>query len=285
MQNLRVFLLLAALSGLFLLVGFALGGRGGMTVALVMALAMNVGSFWFSDTLVLRMTRAQPVAPQQAPALHALTARLAERAGIPMPRLFVVPDPQPNAFATGRNPSRGVVAVNQGLLDLLSEREVEGVIAHEIAHIKYRDTRTMAIVAALASATMTLVQFGGLFGASRDDREGGGVHPVLALGLLLLAPLAAMLVQAGISREREFEADAEAARLQGTPDGLIGALQKLHAGAARIPSATARPATAHLNIVNPLAGQRLAGMFSTHPPLEARVDALRRLGASPARPA
>lgn len=285
MQNLRVFLLLAALSGLFLLVGFALGGRGGMTVALVMALAMNVGSFWFSDTLVLRMTRAQPVAPQQAPALHALTARLAERAGIPMPRLFVVPDPQPNAFATGRNPSRGVVAVNQGLLDLLSEREVEGVIAHEIAHIKYRDTRTMAIVAALASATMTLVQFGGLFGASRDDREGGGVHPVLAIGLLLLAPLAAMLVQAGISREREFEADAEAARLQGTPDGLIGALQKLHAGAARIPSATARPATAHLNIVNPLAGQRLAGMFSTHPPVEARVDALRRVGTGAPRTA
>lgn len=276
MHNLRVILLLGALSALFLLVGYAFGGQVGMIVALVFALAMNIGSYWFSDTMVIKMTRAQPVSPQQAPALYAMVERLAQKAGIPTPRLFIVPDPQPNAFATGRNPERGVVAVNQGLLDLLSEREIEGVIAHEIAHIRFRDTRTMAVVAALASATMTLVQFGGFFGASRDDDDGGG-NPLLAIALLVLAPLTAMLVQAGISREREFEADAEAARLHGTPDGLIRALEKLHYGAERIPSATARPATAHLNIVNPLAGQRLAGLFSTHPPVEARVEALRRL--------
>ena len=280
MNTLRVGILLTALTALFVVVGGMLGGQGGMVIALGLALVMNVGSFWFSDKLVIKMTRAQPVSEAEAPDLHAMVARLAQRAGIPKPALYVVPDPQPNAFATGRSPARGVVAVNQGLLDVLDAREVEGVIAHEIGHIRHRDTLTMAVVASLAGAVMMLAnmaQWAAMFGGLRgdDDDDGGGIVGLLVA--IIVAPLAAMLIQTGISRAREFEADAAAADYTGSPDGLASALLKLERGASLIPSETARPATAHLNIVNPLrAGSRarFAGLFSTHPPVEARIERL-----------
>lgn len=281
MNTLRVGLLLVALTVLFVLIGNWLGGSTGMVIALVLALAMNLGSYWFSDRIVLRMTGAQPVSREQAPGLYAMTERLAHRAGIPVPRLYVVPDPSPNAFATGRNPQNGVVAVNQGLLNMLNEREVEGVIAHELGHIKHRDTLTMAVVAALAGAIMTLLniaQWSMIFGlGSSDDEE--GTNPLAFLVMMLVAPLAATLIQMGISRAREFEADRIAAELAGTPEGLISALRKLERGVEMVPATTARPATAHMNIVNPLRGMggAMLGLFMTHPPIEKRIERLRDL--------
>jgi heat shock protein HtpX len=282
MNTLKVALLLTVLTAVFLVIGAWLGGTAGMVVALAIALAMNVGSYWYSDRIILRVTGAQPLDERSAPALAAATRRLAARAGIPAPRLYLVPDPQPNAFATGRSPDHGVVAVNQGLLDLLSEREVEGVIAHEIAHIKHRDTLTMTVAASLAGAIMTLVniaQWSVAFGGG-DDEDGPGVLGLLVAGLV--GPVAASVVQMAISRAREYEADRTAAALAGTPDGLIGALQKLDWAAQRVPSASMQPAFAHLSIVNPLYGAAatLARLFSTHPPTEERIAALR----APARP-
>jgi heat shock protein HtpX len=289
MNTLKVGVLLTTLTLLFVLLGGWLGGTTGIILALAVALVMNVGSYWYSDRIVLRVTGAEPLDRRAAPALHAMTERLAARAGIPTPRLYLVPDPQPNAFATGRSPEHGVVAVNQGLLDLLSTEEVEGVIAHEIAHIAHRDTLTMTVAASLAGAVMMLAQFAQwipVFGHS-DDEDSPGV-----LGLLvaaLVAPIAASLIQLAISRAREFEADASAARYVGTPRGLIGALQALERGASVVPSTTARPATAHLSIVNPLAGGMAGGvarLFSTHPPVADRVAALRALApAGAVRPA
>jgi heat shock protein HtpX len=282
MNTLRVGLLLAALTALFLAVGYGLGGPVGMGLALAAALTMNLGSYWFSDRIVLRMTGAEPLTANAAPELHRMTERLAQAAGIPTPRLYRVPDPQPNAFATGRSPAHGVVAVNDGLLDLLDRREVEGVIAHEIAHIAHRDTLTMAVVASLAGAVMWLVelaQWAYIFGGSEEEEGGPGAVEVLAAALL--APVAAMLVQMGVSRAREFEADATAAQLAGTPDGLIGALQKLERGAELIPAHAVPPQAAHMQIVNGLGGGRLAGglarLFATHPPVEARVERLRAM--------
>ena len=281
MNALKVGLLLTTLTLLFVLLGGWLGGTGGMVVALGLALAMNVGSYWYSDRIVLRLTGAQPLSRADAPALHALTERLATRAGVPTPRLYVVPDPQPNAFATGRNPEHGIVAVNQGLLDLLSREEVEGVVAHEIAHIAHRDTLTMTVAASLAGAVMTLVnlaQWAAIFTPSSDRDHGPGL-----LGLLvaaLVAPLAASLIQLAISRVREFEADKSAASYAGSPRGLIGALQTLERNAQLIPSSTARPATAHMSIVNPLSGDAVGAftrLFATHPPVADRVAALRSL--------
>jgi len=282
MNTLKVGLLLTALTAAFVAVGGWLGGTGGMVVALGLALAMNVGSYWFSDRIILRMTGAEPLDESAAPDLYAMTRRLAERAGIPMPRLYLIPDPQPNAFATGRTPERGVVAVNQGLLDLLSRAQVEGVIAHEIAHIKHRDTLTMTVAASLAGAIMTLIniaQWSTLFRS--DDEEGPGLLGVLLAGLV--APIAAGLIQMAISRAREYEADRTAAELTGSAQGLIGALQKLEQAAQRIPSTSLQPATAHLAIVNPLAGAAatFARLFSTHPPVEERIAALR--AADPSR--
>ena len=280
MNMLKVGLLLVALTALFIAVGAWLGGTTGMVIALVIAVGLNLGSYWFSDRLVLRMTRAEPLTPAEAPWLHRMTERLAQRAGIPTPRLYLVPDPQPNAFATGRSPEHGVVAINEGLLDLLSDREIEGVIAHEIAHIKHRDTLTMAIVASLAGAVMTLVnltQWAMLLGGS--DEEEPGLLTVLVAALV--APVAAALIQLSVSRAREFEADATAAALTGSSDGLIGALLKLEQGTQRVPAHTAQPAMAHMQIVNGLRlgtrglKGRLARLFMTHPPIEARVERLR----------
>jgi heat shock protein HtpX len=277
MNTLKVGVLLTILTLSFVAIGGWLGGTGGMILALGLAVAMNVGSYWFSDRIVLRMTGAEPLNPRQAPDLHAMTRRLARGAGIPAPALYLIRDAQPNAFATGRNPEKGVVAVNQGLLDLLSLEEIEAVIAHEIAHIKHRDTLTRTTTASLAGAIMTLIniaQWSTIFSSS--DEDGPGLLPLLVAGLV--APIAAALVQMAVSRAREYEADRRAVRLTGSPDGLIGALERLEVAAQRVPSRSMRQETAHLCIVNPLTGgQRFARLFSTHPPMDERIAALRAL--------
>ena len=286
LNTLKVGMMLTALTALFVLAGRAIGGQNGMLMAFFLAVAMNFGSYWFSDKIVLKMTGAQPVGPSEAPALYEMTQRLAQKANLPMPALYVIEDPQPNAFATGRNAQHAAVAVNSGLLEILDRREVEGVIAHELAHIKHRDTLTMTIVATVAGAIMTIAQIGqfaAMFGGlSRDDDE--GANPIGMLLAIVVAPLAAMMIQMGISRAREFEADATAARLTGSPDGLINALSKLERSSQAIPSFSQRPQTAHLCIVNPLAGgtgQFLAGLFSTHPPMEKRIAKLSELRNDP----
>ena len=283
MNMLKVGLLLTLLTTAFVVVGGWLGGTGGMIVALAMALVMNGASYWLSDRIILRITGAEPLDERSAPDLYAMSRRLAERADIPMPRLYRVPDPQPNAFATGRNPEHGVVAVNQGLLNLLDRSEVEGVIAHEIAHIKHRDTLTMTVAASLAGAIMTLINIAQWSTLFRSDDNGPSIVSLLMAGLV--APLAAGLVQMAISRTREYAADRTAAELSGSSQGLIRALQKLERGAQAIPSSSMQPATAHLAIVNPLAGAgaSFARLFATHPPVEERVAALRALNATPPR--
>ncbi|MCB8933801.1 MAG: zinc metalloprotease HtpX [Chthonomonadaceae bacterium] len=275
MNTLKVGLMLVALTALFLLIGNLIGGTTGVAIAFGLAVVLNVGSFWFSDKLVLKMTGAQPVDPTQAPELHAVVDRLAARAGIPKPRLYVVDDPSPNAFATGRSPEHGVVAVNTGLLRVLDQPEVEGVIAHELAHIRHRDTLTMAVVATVAGAVMMLAsfaRFAAFFGG--NDEEGG--NPVALLVMALVAPLAAMMIQMGISRAREYEADRLGAEIAGSPNGLANALLKLERGAEAIPAHTPVQA-AHLCIVNPLRGGGLASLFSTHPPVAERVRRLQAM--------
>jgi len=281
-NTLKVGLMLTALTAVFVLLGRAIGGTGGAMIAFGLAIAMNFGSYWFSDKIVLGMSGAKPLSRQAAPQLYDMTATLAQRAGLPMPKLYVIDDPQPNAFATGRNPANAAVAVNSGLLEMLERPEVEGVIAHELAHVKHRDTLTMTVVATLAGAIMMLAQMGqfaAMFGGmNRDDED--APNPLVFLLMIVVAPLAAMLVQMAVSRAREFEADATAARLTGSPQGLINALAKLERGARTIPG-HANPQTAHLFIVNPLAGVggAVAGLFSTHPPMEKRIEALRQLAA------
>ena len=283
MNTLKVGILLVALTALFIFVGDAIGGRSGAMIAFALALVMNLVSYWFSDKIVLSMYGARPLSPADSPELYRMTERLAERAGIPMPRLYVVPGPQPNAFATGRNPANSAVAVTEGLLSLLNRDEVEGVIAHEIAHIKHRDTLTMTVVATIAGAVMLLAdmaRWAMIFGGARsDDREGG--NPLVFLLVMIVAPIAAMLIQLAISRAREYEADATGARLAGSPDGLANALRKLEQASRMIPM-EASPSTAHLFIVNPLRGMggALMSLFMTHPPIEERIRRLERMRGS-----
>ena len=266
-------LLLGVLTGLLLLIGGLVGGRVGVVVAFVFAAAMNLGSWWFSDKIVLRMYRAQPIDESQAPELFSMTAALAQRAGIPMPKLYVLPQDAPNAFATGRNPDHSAVAVTQGLLNLMDREEVEGVVAHELAHIRNRDTMTSAIAATVAGAIASLamwLRFGFLFGG----RGARGGNPLVLLAVSLIAPLAATFVHMAISRTREFAADADAARFVGHPNGLIRALDKLGGYSQRIPM-RANPATQHMFIVKPFGGSGMARWFSTHPPIAERVRRLR----------
>lgn len=283
MNTLKVGVLLVALTALFIFVGDAIGGRSGAMIAFALALVMNLVSYWFSDKIVLSMYGARALSPADALELYRMTERLAERAGIPMPRLYVVPGPQPNAFATGRNPAHAAVAVTEGLLSLLNRDEVEGVIAHEIAHIKHRDTLTMTVVATIAGAVMLLAdmaRWAMIFGGARsDDREGG--NPLVFLLVMIVAPIAAMLIQLAISRAREYEADATGARLAGSPDGLANALRKLEQASRMIPM-EASPSTAHLFIVNPLRGMggALMSLFMTHPPIEERIRRLERMRGS-----
>jgi heat shock protein HtpX len=268
-STLKTGLLLGVMSGVLLLIGSAFGGQSGLIFALVIAVAMNAGSYWFSDKIVLRMYRAQPVGPEHP--LHRLTARLAQKAGLPMPNVYVIPDMSPNAFATGRDPSHAVVAATEGILRLLPEPELEGVIAHELAHVRHRDILISTIAATMAAAIMALARFSMFFGGSRDER--GGAGPIAALGLMILAPVAAMMIQAAISRQREFGADRGGAEIAGTPTGLANALRHIEAGARQIPM-DANPATAHMFIVSPFFGGGITRLFSTHPPTEERIRAL-----------
>jgi len=272
-------MLLAVLTAMLVLLGGALGGERGMLVAFVLAAVMNFVSYWFSDRIVLAMYGAQPVDEAQAPGLHAIVRRLATRAGLPMPRLYLIPSDTPNAFATGRDPQHAVVAVTAGILRVLEDAELEGVLAHELAHVKNRDVLISTVAATLAGAITYLAhmaQWAAIFGGrSRDDDEGG--NPVALILLAVLAPIAALLVQLAVSRGREFQADATGARVAGHPQGLIGALQKLERANEALPMAQANPATAHLFIVNPLSGRTLARLFSTHPPLEERIARLHGL--------
>lgn len=273
--------LLGALTALLVLIGGALGGQQGMLVAFFFALVMNFASYWFSDKLVLAMYRAEPIEEAEAPGLYRVVRTLATRAGIPMPRVYLIPSQTPNAFATGRNPERAAVAVTQGIIETLDERELEGVLAHELAHVKNRDVLIATIAATLAGAITYLAhmaQWAAIFGGRRDDEEeGGGAFGAILMAIL--APIAAMLIQLAVSRAREYQADATGARLAGQPLGLAKALEKLHRASQALPM-QASPATAHLFIVNPLSGGAWLTLFSTHPPIEERMARLRAMRLS-----
>lgn len=278
---LKTGLLMAALTILVVLLGRAIGGPTGMVMAFGFALVMNFVSYWYSDKMVLAMTHAKPVDPQQAPELYAMVRRLAERAELPMPRLYIIPDESPNAFATGRDPHHAAVAVNQGLLRILNQPEVEGVLAHELAHIKHRDILISTIAATMAGALTMLAHFAqyalifGGFGRG-DDEEEGGMNPLAAIIMIIVAPIAAMLIQMAISRSREYAADHAAGVWTGQPRNLASALLRLEQGTEMIP-AHANPATAHMYIVNPLRASTLASLFSTHPATADRVARLQEL--------
>jgi heat shock protein HtpX len=281
MRAVKTLFLLTALTLLLVLGGQAIAGQRGMTFGLVMAVVMNGGAYFFSDKIALMSSGAQPVSREQLPRLYEVMERLCAKAGLPMPKLYVIPQPAPNAFATGRNPSHASVAVTAGLMELMTDDELEGVIAHELSHVRNYDILITSIAATLAGAITWIASMGrwamifGGFGGSRDDNRGGG--GLEALIMLLVAPIAAMLIQLGISRQREFAADASGARMVGHPYGLISALEKLGAYNKRIPM-DVPPATASLFIVAPLsAGQVLSGMFSTHPPLSERIAVLRNM--------
>ena len=283
MSNLlKTGLLLGVLTALLVLAGQAIAGERGMIIAFVLAAIMNFVSYWFSDKLVLAMYGAQPVDETQAPRLHAIVRRLATRAQIPMPRIYMIPSDTPNAFATGRNPQHAAVAVTEGITRILDEDELEGVLAHELSHVTNRDVLISTIAATLAGAITYLAhmaQWAAIFGGrSRDDEEGGS-NPLVMILFAILAPIAAMLVQFAVSRSREFQADASGARLAGRTYGLAKALEKIEV-ASRVEPLPANPATAHLFIVNPLSGESFARLFSTHPPTEERIARLRamRLG-------
>ncbi len=271
-------ILLGLLTAMLVLIGGALGGRQGMLVAFFFAVVMNFASYWFSDKIVLSMYRAQPVDEAQDPALYAIVRRLATRAQIPMPKVYRIPSDTPNAFATGRNPEHAAVAVTEGITRILDQEEVEGVLAHELSHVKNRDILISTIAATLAGAITYLAhmaQWAAMFGgARRDDDEGGS--PVAALIMAIVAPIAAMLVQLAVSRAREYQADASGARMAGRSYGLAKALEKLQM-AQQVAPMDATPATAHMFIVNPLSGRALMTLFSTHPPLEERIARLRAM--------
>jgi len=272
-NSVKTVLLLGGLSALLLAIGELLGGSGGLMVAFVIALIMNFGSYWFSDKIVLRMYRAQEVGPDHR--LYHVVARLAQQGNLPMPKVYIIPDASPNAFATGRNPQHAAVAATQGILQLLEEPELEGVIAHELAHVRHRDILISSVAATIAATIMMvarMAQFAAFFGGgSRDDREGS--NPIALLATIILAPLAAMLIQAAISRSREFAADRGGAEIAGTPYGLASALKKIDAASRRIPL-DANPATAHMFIIKPFSGGGILSLFSTHPPTERRIQAL-----------
>lgn len=281
MNRLKTMMLLAALTALVLFLGQAIGGRQGLYIALFFAAVMNFGSYWFADRIVLSMYHAQPIAREEAPDLYRMTERLAQRAGLPMPRLYVLPEDTPNAFATGRSPEKGVVAVTAGITRLLSRDELAAVIAHELGHIKNRDTLIMTVAAALAGALSHLATMALWFGGSRHhDDEEGAASPLAGLVGILVAPLAASLIQMAISRSREFLADEAAARYSGDPLALARALRKIESWSRRIPMHDGSPATAHLFIINPFSGGGLVNLFRTHPPTEQRIARLEEMANS-----
>jgi heat shock protein HtpX len=276
-NSLKTVLLLGLLSGVLLALGELLGGAQGLIVAFGFAIVMNFISYWFSDKIVLKMYGAQEVGPDHK--LSQIVRRLATQAGLPMPKVYVIPQMSPNAFATGRNPQHAAVAATEGTLRLLDDRELEGVIAHELAHVKHRDILISSVAATIAAAIMMTARwasYAAMFGGMGDRRDREGSNPIALLATIILAPLAAMLVQAAISRSREFAADAGGAKIAGTPYGLMDALRKLEGASKQIPL-DANPATAHMFIVKPFSGGGLLNMFSTHPPTEQRIQALANL--------
>ncbi len=275
MNGVKTVLLMVVLTGLFVLVGDLVAGQQGMIIALVLAAALNFVTYWFSDRIVLAMYRAQPVDETEAPDVYRVVRRLADRAGLPMPRVFVIPQRAPNAFATGRNPQHAVVAVTQGLLSVLNEDELEGVLAHELSHVRNRDMLIGTLAATMAGALMILARIGmfaGMFAGDGRDRRGGGLGIIL---LAVLGAVAALLIRMAISRSREYQADESATQLTGRPEGLASALSKLERSAHQLPM-DVEPSTSHLFIVNPLRGNWLANLFSTHPPARARIERLLR---------
>jgi heat shock protein HtpX len=273
-NTIKTVVLLGVLSALLLAIGELLGGSNGLVIAFVFAIVMNFGSYWFSDKIVLRMYRAQPVGPEHP--LSRIVARLSQQAGLPMPKVYVIPTLSPNAFATGRNPQHAAVAATEGIMRILDEREIEGVLAHELAHVKHRDILIGSVAATVAATIMMvarMAQYAAIFGggSSRDDDRGG--NPFSLLLMVILAPLAAMLIQAAISRSREFAADAGGAAIAGSPYGLASALKKLELASKQVPL-DANPATSHMFIVKPFSVAGLLSIFSTHPPTEQRLQAL-----------
>lgn len=280
-SQLKTLFLLALLTALILFLGQALGGRGGLIIALVLALAMNFVSYWWSDKIVLRMYNAQELAPADGPWLHAVVEELSRNAGIPKPRICVIPQDSPNAFATGRNPENAVVAVTQGIMQILSPEELRGVLAHELAHVKNRDILIQSVAAVLGAAIMTIanmLQWGAIFGLGRssNDEEGGGASGLPAIALAIIAPIAAMLIQMAISRSREYLADETGAAISGRPLDLANALGRLDAASRQIPL-HGNPVAENLFIVNPFSGAGMAHLFSTHPPIPERIARLREL--------
>jgi len=268
-NTLKTAMLLGVLSALLLLLGEALGGAQGLVLGFMFAAVMNFGSYWFSDTLVLRMYRARAAEPDSR--LVRIVSQLALRAELPQPRCYIIPQASPNAFATGRDPSHAAVAATEGILQLLTDEELEGVLAHELAHVKHRDILTSSVAATLAAAIMMVSRFAMFFGGSREGRRGG--NPIALIATIILAPIAAMLIQMAISRSREYDADAGGASIAGSPAGLVSALQKLEAASKTVPL-DANPATAHMFIIKPMPMSALAGLFSSHPPTRDRIDAL-----------
>lgn len=270
-NGLKTALLLGLLSGLLLAIGELIGGPEGLMTFFVIAVVMNFVSYWFSDKIVLRMYGAKEVGPEHP--LHRVVARLAQRASVPMPRVYIINDPSPNAFATGRDPAHASVAATEGIVQVLSEPELEGVMAHELAHVKHRDILISSVAATLAAAIMMISRSLMFFGGRSDDDN--RANPIAMLAMIILAPLAAMLIQAAISRSREFQADAGGARIAGTPHGLASALRKIDAVARRVPL-DANPATAHMFIIKPFSGGGLLSLFSTHPSTDDRIAALQQ---------
>ncbi|MGA7103992.1 MAG: zinc metalloprotease HtpX [Candidatus Deferrimicrobiaceae bacterium] len=280
-NTLKTGVLLVLLTVLFVAVGNYVGGQGGMVMAFAFAVLMNAGAYWFSDKIVLKMYRAQEVSEAEAPELHAMVHRLSTAASVPMPKVYILPSDSPNAFATGRNPQHAAVAVTRGIMRILAPDELEGVLAHEMAHVKNRDILIGTVAATLAGAIMMLArfaQFAAIFGGGRDREGGGGGLGLIAM--VIVAPIGAMLVQMAVSRSREYQADASGARFCGRPDSLARALEKIAGTSKRIPL-EATPATAHMFIMSPLSGKGMMSLFSTHPPMEKRVERLRamRVGA------
>jgi len=278
MNTMKTVFLMTFMMVLLMLVGSLLGGEQGVIMAFVFSLVMNFGAYWFSDKIVLMMYRAKQVTEAEAPRLYSLAARVASQAQLPMPRVYIIPGETPNAFATGRDPNHAAVAATEGILKTLSDDELEGVLAHEFAHIKHRDILTGTIVATMVGTITFVARMAGwsmmFAGGGRDRRDSNGLAELL---LLILAPIAAVLVQLAISRSREFAADEGAARISGRPLSLANALQKLERGVETLPMANASPASAHMFIVNPLSGKGVFKLFSTHPPVSERIERLQKL--------
>jgi heat shock protein HtpX len=284
----KTYVLMAALGGFFVLVGAWVGDRylgsagGGMTIFLALSVLLNMASYWWSDKLVIKMTRSRPVSEQEAPWLYRIVRTLTQKDGMPMPRLYIMPASQPNAFATGRNPEHAAVAVTEGILNVLDERELEGVLAHEISHVKNRDILIGAVAASVATAVMFLTRmamWGAIFGGGRDDEDSGPFGAIAGLLLIILAPVAAFMIQMAVSRSREAEADRSGATLLGDATPLANALIKIDAAAKQTPAPNINPAVSHVFLQNPLRGQGVTKLFMSHPPLEERLEQLRELGA------